>query len=334
LTLKYLAALYSHTGWPVEIILVDNCCTDDTAAVASETWKKLHEPFEFYIVEERTPGLSAARVRGIETARYDYLVFCDDDNFLNEDYLTVASEILEKHPQIGALGGYASAMLEWQPAYWPGDFYIYGCGPQAEKNGKTRTLHGAGIIINRAVFIKLKDAQFSFILSDRKGAKLTSGGDYEFCYAITLAGYDVWYEEALRFSHYIQANRVTPEYCKRFIHESAPALDVILVYEHLILNGKKGIGSFYFQRLKDLLYHIWKIFTSCKLRFLYRHDEQIRFLESFHIAFHLARIKLMLKNIFRYPKTFRNVQSLQQRLWSLDNKEKNSSENLANLSDS
>lgn len=321
LTLKYLAVLCSPAGWRVEIILVDNCCTDNTATIACETWKKLNEPFEFYVVEEKTPGLSAARVKGIDTARYDYLVFCDDDNFLNKDYLVVASEILEKNQRIGALGGYATAMLERQPAYWPDNFYIYGCGPQAEKNGKTKTLHGAGIIVNKTAFIKLMSANFGFILSDRKGAKLTSGGDYEFCYAIALAGYDVWYEDSLIFSHYIHAERVKPEYCKRFINESAPALDVILVYEHLIYNDNKGMRTFYLQRIKGLLFHIWKTFISYRIRFRYRHNIQIRFLENFHITFHLIRIKLILKNVFKYPKIFKRVRMLQQQLLSLDNKE-------------
>lgn len=318
-TLEYLAGLCIPEGWAVEIILVDNCCTDDTAAVALATWKRLNEPIEFYIVEEKVPGLSAARVRGIDTTRYDYLVFCDDDNFLKKDYLIVAAKIVEKNQRIGALGGYATAMLESHPAYWPHNFYIYGCGPQSEKNGKTRMLHGAGIIINKAAFVKLMHAGFSFILSDRKGANLTSGGDYEFCYAIALAGYDVWYEDSLRFSHYIHSGRVTHDYCKRFINESAPALDVTLVYEHLIYDTQNGIWSFYLQRIKEFLFHTWKIFISSRTKRRYRHDVQIRFLENFHIVFHRVRIKLIFKNVFRYPKTFRKIRQLKQRLCLLEN---------------
>ncbi|MGH2645317.1 MAG: glycosyltransferase, partial [Chitinophagaceae bacterium] len=295
-TLGYLANLISPEGWAVEVILIDNCCTDNTSSVAREVWEENNSPFKLYIIKEKPPGLSAARVRGIEAARYDYLVFCDDDNFLNKDYLLVASNILFENESIGALGGYAKPVQQNIPSYWPGDFNIYGCGPQAEQSGKTMILHGAGIIIKKDAFTKLKMVGFNFMLSDRKGDKLSSGGDYELCYAVALTGYDVWYEASLKFSHFIEESRFSWEYCKRFIRESAPALDVLEVYRYCFIDGERRLILFYFYCLKMLSFHIYKVFHSCKIRYQYRHDQQIRFLENFHLRFHIERIKSIIRN--------------------------------------
>ncbi|MEZ4823797.1 MAG: glycosyltransferase family A protein [Ignavibacteria bacterium] len=39
------------------------------------------------IVKENTPGWSIARQKGFDTAKYEYIVFCDDDNLLKDDFV-------------------------------------------------------------------------------------------------------------------------------------------------------------------------------------------------------------------------------------------------------
>lgn len=192
-TIGDLAGLQVPAGYAAEVVVVDNGCTDHTPALARAAWNNMDFPFDLVVVKEDKPGLSYARNKGIASSRYDYLLFCDDDNRLSSDYLLVAASALCAHPGIGVLGGWGVPDYEAVPAHWPKDFYIYGCGPQAAGSGETGYVHGAGVVILREAYLTLKNAGFTFLLTDRKGDQLSSGGDYELCYAIKLAGYLIWY---------------------------------------------------------------------------------------------------------------------------------------------
>src|SRR6185437_15848637 len=93
-----LEHLYKQKNIPLsswEVIVVNNCSTDDTAPVAAQIWDSFpsHKP-DFRVVDEQTPGLSSARQRGIDESRYGFVVFCDDDNWLDENYLSIALNIM------------------------------------------------------------------------------------------------------------------------------------------------------------------------------------------------------------------------------------------------
>ena len=57
------------------------------------------------VVREDKLGLTHARVRGFQEAQGEIVVMVDDDNVLKPDYLERAIKILEKYPQLGAVGG-------------------------------------------------------------------------------------------------------------------------------------------------------------------------------------------------------------------------------------
>jgi len=313
-TLRHLAGLSQPAGYPLELVLVNNRSTDNTVALAIRMWERMGSPFVMRVIEEERPGLSFARDCGIKASFYDYLLFCDDDNRLNGDYLSVAAPVLESRPDIGVLGGFGTPDYESLPPYWPVDFYIYGSGPQAEESGQITYVHGAGIIVRREAFRRLEQAKFRFLLTDRKGDSLSSGGDYELCYAITLAGYIIWYEKRLTFRHLISADRVTREYCWKFIRESAPAIDVLDVYRYFLSHhGSLHLG-FYLKQLKLIVYHGYKLYRSFVVRMQYKADPQIVFLEDFHMRFHKARIKCISISFFNYSRWSRPISSFKERL--------------------
>src|SRR6266404_7285820 len=87
---------------PWEVLLIDNASTDDTAEVALSCWGDGPAPIR--IVHEPKLGLQCARKRGLEEARYDFLGFVDDDNWLAEDWVLVANEVLGDDGSLGAVG--------------------------------------------------------------------------------------------------------------------------------------------------------------------------------------------------------------------------------------
>jgi glycosyltransferase involved in cell wall biosynthesis len=214
-TLEHLAKQQTPEDLPWEIVLVDNCCTDKTISVALESWSSLfHQDMaKLTIVEEKKAGLSNARKTGVFTARYTLVCFCDDDNWLNEYYITTASRIMAENPEIGILAGRGLPVADIELPEW---FYrnqdSYACGELADESGDVtdrKWVWGAGMVLRNEYIRQLYKTGFTHISYDRKGASLSSGGDTEICYWHVLTGKKLWYDRDLEFYHKIASERLT-----------------------------------------------------------------------------------------------------------------------------
>src|SRR5262245_41018784 len=86
-TLKHIAMQNVPDSILWEVIIVNNNSTDETEKVAISEWSRYHLSVPFKVVNESKPGLNFARKKGVENAGFSLLLFCDDDNWLDEDYL-------------------------------------------------------------------------------------------------------------------------------------------------------------------------------------------------------------------------------------------------------
>ena len=238
-TVRHIAVqeVPSHIPW--EVILIDNGSTDASAAVASAEWARHKAPVSFRIVEEPTVGLNHARARGFREAWFEYVIMCDDDNWLADDYVASAFDIMSERDNIGALGGCGKLVFEMDPPV-PELCYIFAAGAQACSSGKVEgnKLYGAGCVVRYSAYQKLLRNGFKSLLTDRMGAALTSGGDYELCFALAIVGYDIWYDGRLRFYHFITRERLTWEYLMKYAHESSKSFNVISSYKMVVTNGR------------------------------------------------------------------------------------------------
>jgi glycosyltransferase involved in cell wall biosynthesis len=243
-TLKYLALQKVLPSIAWEVIIVDNASSDNTAGVAHQIWIQLECSVPFRVVQEPTPGLSSAREKGVETAHYDFILFCDDDNWLSSNYVQLAFQIMESNTEIGVLGGHGVPYCEIEPPYWFKDFASdYATGQQSEASGDvtfTKSyVYGAGAVYRHSALETLRKKGFKYFLSDRKGKSLTSGGDVELNHAMTLAGYKIWYEEQLVFQHFLPKERLTWEYMKRLHRGFGFSSSLLLPYLYLIRKKRK-----------------------------------------------------------------------------------------------
>ncbi|MBA2330845.1 MAG: glycosyltransferase family 2 protein, partial [Flavisolibacter sp.] len=88
-TLHHIAQQKIASTIPWELIIVNNNSSDDTKKIAEQFINK--NPFiKAHIVDEFSPGLSIARHKGFETSSYEYMLLCDDDNWLENDYVETA----------------------------------------------------------------------------------------------------------------------------------------------------------------------------------------------------------------------------------------------------
>lgn len=242
-TLKYLASqeVPKEVNW--EVIIVDNASTDNTAEVAKNEWKKLRTPTSLRIEEESKAGLSFAREKGLNTAKYDYCIFCDDDNWLQKDYIRLSFEKMELDESIGVIGGYGHPVCEVDPPKW---FEMhknaFAVGPQARESGDvsflTGVVYGAGIVIRKKVYESFRRNNLKTLLTDRVGRKLTSGNDSEICFIMILLGYRVFYCSELEFKHFIPEERLTTSYLQKLYSGFRSARPVLSLYYYKVFNPK------------------------------------------------------------------------------------------------
>jgi len=81
-----------------ELILVDNNCKDNTVKKVLSVWKDSGNPFTLCVEIENIPSLSNARKKGNFIAKGEIIVFCDDDNWLEEKYLFNGFQIMRSNP--------------------------------------------------------------------------------------------------------------------------------------------------------------------------------------------------------------------------------------------
>lgn len=81
----------------VEVILVDDGSSDDTAAVL-EQWRQVHELDVHYVYQENQ-GVTAARNAGAQLATGEYLIFLDTDDDISATWLKDFQETLARQPE-------------------------------------------------------------------------------------------------------------------------------------------------------------------------------------------------------------------------------------------
>jgi len=202
-----------------EVLIIDNNSTDGTAGIAMDYWTQLNQPCPLRIIKESKPGTMYARKTGIITAGFRYLLYCDDDNWLGEQYLKTAFDLIVANESFSVIGG--QGVLEYEqgcvvPKWIEKYKHYYGCGPQGKQDGDTTNdkgcLYTAGAIIDRRWMDKLYKKGFTSLLKGRDGKTLAAGEDTELTYALVLIGSRIGYSSMLCFKHFMPSNRLNWDY--------------------------------------------------------------------------------------------------------------------------
>lgn len=215
-TLAYLSRQTTNPGLLLELIIVDNACTDNSIQLAEQAWLKAGNPFPLRIIKEAKAGLNFARIAGIKAARNEYLILCDDDNWLDTEYALKVIAHFKAMPQVAVIGGVGEAVSDVPlPAWFHSvNGFGYAVGTEGRKTGFVDSVYGAGMALRKSAFLVAINSR-DFILTDRKGKSLSSGGDSEICQVIKEAGYKIYLDESMRFRHYLSKERLSwPYYLK------------------------------------------------------------------------------------------------------------------------
>lgn len=246
-TLRHLALQRLPAGFPWEVIVVDNASTDATAAVASAEWSRHGSVADFKVVSQSLPGLVNARRMGIEAARYGYVLFCDDDNWLAEDYVQRAFSLMESNGEIGVLGGQCLPAADGSLPAW---FYTYcggyAVGTQSLTSGDVSArgyVWGAGVVMRTSLLKKVYASGVRPLLTGRSGNDNGSGDDSEICKWYLMAGYRLWYDEKLCLHHYMPEHRIDKSYFERIESGFVESRKILEVYDMYMMWKNAAMDS-------------------------------------------------------------------------------------------
>lgn len=215
-TISHIAKLSVPPEIKWEVILADNNSSDHSSAFAIAEWEKHHLPsVNFSTVSQPKPGKFYALQDAIEAARYEYLIICDDDNWLAEDYVTRIFSRLETMPQVAAIGGYGIPVTSGQPLpEWFKNYHVaYAVGAQAKESGIIKSggvLWGAGMTTRRSVYLEMYE-NYPTLLTESNN-DIVFAEDTEFCIRLQLRGYQLYYDSELIYQHYIPDSKLNTEY--------------------------------------------------------------------------------------------------------------------------
>lgn len=234
-----------------ELVLVDNASTDDTQHQVQVFFEENPPGFEVKLVREENPGLLYARVAGIKSARFDLLLFCDDDNWLFPDYLTIGTKHFKSNPNIGVVGGQGIGVLELEKPIWFDKYQkSFALGPQSKKSGIVEEypghVYGAGSFFRKSPLLKLINSGYRFQLTGRTQNQVISGDDLELCWLMQMQGYEIYYEEKLKFYHEIPASRISTNYLIKMKSGTAAGGALLFVYRFLMTKSSSSKIKFFF----------------------------------------------------------------------------------------
>jgi glycosyltransferase involved in cell wall biosynthesis len=216
---RTLTALQEQTltraAW--EFVVVDSFSDEPLESRIDLSWHPRAR-----IVREQSAGLTRARLRGIAETIGDLLVFVDDDNELDSDFLEQAARIAREWPTIGAWSGstrpsFESSPPAWTKRYW-GNLVIRDVRSDLWSNlpllPETMPC-GAGLCVRRNVARHYRqlhqEGKRSFLL-DRVGQSLLSGGDNDLAASACDVGLGVGIFASLRLTHLIPSARLEEDY--------------------------------------------------------------------------------------------------------------------------
>jgi len=225
-TLKAISQLNQCKDISWEVILVDNISTDDTAEVAQAEWNKYQiNGVNFSIVTENKAGLNFARHKGAQLSKFNWLLYCDDDNWLDADYFTNFKKIIDNNQELKMVCcGISEAVYEKAPSKW---FYKYqhlcvvfnikdyGYDYRISKyTSDDCDVCGAGMIVQKYHILEyFKDEGYT--ISDRTGKKLNSGGDTDLVNYFLKKNYQIGQYAKLIIRHFIPITRTRRLYILR-----------------------------------------------------------------------------------------------------------------------
>lgn len=218
-----LPEVLEHLRWQInlnkiawEVIVVDNNSTDGTAQVVRDFQKKWPRRGGLRYASEKRQGAGYARHHAVRIARSPLIGFLDDDNLPSMTWVYAAYKFALAYPKAGVYGSRIRGDFEINP---PQNFDRISSFLALTERGNEARIYdpaqkvlppSAGLVVRRQAW--LENVPEDQVLIGRAGKSMLGGEDLEAVLHIQSAGWEVWYNAAMRLYHKIPARRLKRDY--------------------------------------------------------------------------------------------------------------------------
>lgn len=211
--LESLAHVDPPQGVPVEVIVVDNASTDETARLLEKITSGPF-PFPFRCVHESQQGLDYARNRALNEAWGNWVVFYDDDVLVHRDWLTAFVSAVRQHKPDCVIGPVFPLFETPPPSFLSSAVLDSVTSGYSRKGEVARILSpqeahqipGCNFAVRKDVAQTIGGFDVSL---DRVEKNVIGYGDWEFGRALVQAGKIVFYEPRCRVEHAVDHNKLS-----------------------------------------------------------------------------------------------------------------------------
>lgn len=199
-----------------EILVIDNCSTDETPAIAQ---RYLTAAGDVTLRSARAEplGLSHARNLAVQMAAGEVIAFLDDDAIAAPQWLAALLDAYAAFPNAWAVGGRVEPLWLAQRPTWLTDqmlphLAILNLGDSLRQLQKGEEVYGVNCSFRRGAFVEL--GLFRNDLG-RKGRQLLGSEESEFQARILRSGRQVIYTPNAIVQHVLPATRLEQDYFVR-----------------------------------------------------------------------------------------------------------------------
>lgn len=257
LTVDSLAA-QSVASSAFRVLLIDNASAPLLTAAALEPLDQ--RGIEHRIVVEPRLSLSRARIRAIDETCGDWILFVDDDNELQSDFIEIGLSLINSHPEYGCFGGKLFLPEHLRPVAWVKPFLPYlgikDYGDDVIVGDKDEwgpwEPAGAGAWVHRRVLEAYKSQSLQnedFFKLGRTGHNnLASCDDSILMRGAVRIGMKSAYEPSLVLHHHISPHRFRFKYLMRLMYAyggSHVVLETLLRGPQTLPDYYRTDGAFY-----------------------------------------------------------------------------------------
>ena len=202
-----------------EVLLINNNSPDNTDEIIKNYQQNSQLPIHYII--EYNQGISYARNRGVNEAQGEIIVFLDDDETVEPDFLQNVKTFFESTPDAGITAGPVVPVFETTKPEWLSKFIERAITGEYNKGNKIIKLPpkdypGTGhACFRKALFDKY--GSFNTNLG-RKGSSLMGAEDKDFFLRLMEGNEVCYYLPGAKIYHHIPAEKLTESFFDRLTY--------------------------------------------------------------------------------------------------------------------